>query len=116
MWIKNTRTKKEISHHMTAFDRMVENNLKGMELEKANNINAAIRLYEENVSSCFEGNHPYDRLAIIYRKRKDYDNEIRVLEAAISVFSEIKSPRQDVKPKLAKFKVRLSKAKELKNK
>ena len=29
---------------------------------------------------------PYERLAILYRKRKDYENEIRVIKIAIEVF------------------------------
>jgi hypothetical protein len=57
-------------------------------------------------------------LAIIYRKRKQYNEEIRVLERAISVFEDLEksSPRSDVNPKLEKFKERLDRAKELRNK
>ena len=39
-----------------------------MELEKEGKIDSAILLYEENVKESFEGNHPYDRLAVIYHK------------------------------------------------
>ena len=49
----------------------------------------AIKLYEKNITENFDGSHPYNRLAIIYRKQKDYQNEIRVLNKAINVFSNL---------------------------
>lgn len=100
------------------FDQMVDNNLKGIELEKKGNIDEAIKLYEFNIKHDFDGNHPYDRLAIIYRKQEDYNNEIRVLNHAVNVFTRLQksTKRRDVKPKLEKFKTRLEKAKLLKEK
>jgi len=94
----------------------VERNLQGKEFEKAGEIEKAIELYEKNVEEKFEGNHPYDRLAIIYRKRREYQEEIRVLNQAISVFEKekIKSKRQDIDSKLIKFKERLAKVNTLK--
>lgn len=92
-----------------------EANKKAMAFEKSGNIEKAIELYEESINYNFDGNSPYDRLAILYRKQKDYKNEIRVLNKAIDVFSYLKtnSPRKDVPIKLNKFKERLSKAIEL---
>lgn len=109
-WVANTKKSE------AQFSKMVDNNLKGKELEKAGNVEKAKKLYEENISKNFEGNHPYDRLAIIYRKEKDYDSEIRVLNHAINVFVELSksSPRADISPKLSKFKERLKKVEELK--
>lgn len=108
--------KKSTRSCKSALEQAVDNNRRGMSCEKSGNIDKAITYYEKNVTNRFEGNRPYDRLAIIYRKRKDYDNEVRVLETAIDVFKNINSGRQDAAPKLAKFKTRLSKAKELQNK
>lgn len=93
------------------FSEMVDNNLNGIELEKNGKVDEAVKLYEKNVSMGFDGNHPYDRLAIIYRKNKDYDNEIRVLEQAIAVFEKVNPGRPDRDPKLQKFRDRLEKAK-----
>ena len=88
----------------------VERNLKGIEYEKQGLTDAAIKLYEQNIAEYFEGNHPYDRLAIIYHKRKQYEDEKRVLETAIFVFENIVNPRRgDKLPKLHKFKTRLEK-------
>lgn len=85
-------------------------NLKGIEYEKSGNIEKAIEMYELNVKDNFDGNHPYDRLAILYHKQKKYDDEKRVLEHAIYVFENIVHySRADRIPKLEKFKARLEK-------
>ena len=96
-----------------AFSKLVNRNINGIKYEKEGKVDLAIKLYEKNIAENFEGNHPYDRLAIIYRKRKDYQNEVRVLNKAIDVFSNLlfTSPRSDIKPKLEKFKKRLEKSK-----
>lgn len=100
------------------FSNQVERNLKGKKLEGAGKVDKAIKLYEKNIAEEFEGNHPYDRLAIIYRKRKQYEDEIRVLKQAIDVFEKEKhsSERNDIEPKLKKFRDRLIKAEMLNNK
>ena len=82
-------------------DKMVEKNMLGITCERQGDYEQAIKLYEENIFDRFEGNHPYDRLAIYYRKLKDYDNEIRVLEAGIDVFTyDVDHLRMDRIPKL----------------
>lgn len=90
-------------------------NLEGIRLEKEGQVDMAIELYEANISENFEGSHPYDRLAIIYRKRKQIDDEIRVLEKAIWVYENVASKaRSDRLPKLERFRQRLEKARKLK--
>ena len=89
------------------FNRQVDRNLKGNALEKSGKIDKAIQLYEANIAEDFEGNFPYDRLAIIYKKRNWIDDEIRVLKRGIEVFSKLN--RMDVPSKLTKFKERLAK-------
>lgn len=95
------------------FARQTDRNIKGIFHEKyrEGNINIAIELYEKNIAENYEGNHPYDRLSIIYRRRKDYKNEIRVLKKGIEVFTNlmISTQRGDVEPKLNRFKERLEK-------
>lgn len=93
------------------FEIQVDRNLRGIEFEKKGEIEKAIRLYEKNVEEDFEGNHPYDRLAIIYRKKGEYEGEIRILRKAIFVFeNKVHSERMDREPKLQKFQERLDKA------
>jgi len=98
------------------FEIQYQINQKGIQYEKKGEIDKAIEQYELVISKNFEGNYPYDRLAIIYRKRKQIDDEIRVLEKAIFVFSNVVSQHLgDRKPKLEKFKERLEKINKLKN-
>ena len=58
----------------------------GVDLEKEGMINEAIAVYEKAIIPQLPATHPYDRLMILYRKKKDYDNEIRIIKIAISVF------------------------------
>lgn len=64
-----------------------EMNNNGIAFEKAGQIDAAIEVYEENIKGGYRALHSYNRLMILYRKRKDYDNEIRVIDYSIEVFS-----------------------------
>ena len=88
-----------------------ERNLKGSEFEKTGNFEKAIEEYEKNVEESFKGNHPYDRLASIYKNQNDIENEVRILEKAIIIFEEITiEDRIEGLPKLFRFKNRLEKA------
>lgn len=58
----------------------------GIDLEKEGMIDEAINVYEKSIIYRLPLKHPYERLAILYRKRKDYENEIRVIKIAIEVF------------------------------
>jgi len=99
------------------FESQVKINMNAVELEKKGKIEEAIKLYEQVIKNNFIGNGPYDRLAIIYRRKKQYDEEIRVLEKAIWVFKNVVSDvRPDKEPKLKNFQERLNKAILLKEK
>lgn len=83
----------------------VERNLRGIQLEAEGLVDNAIECYEANIRDGFDGNHPYDRLALIFRRRHDAGGEIRVLRRAVEVFERLEmSPRSDIAPKLEKFR------------
>ena len=89
----------------------LERNLRGRELERQGSITDAIKLYEINIASEFEGNFPYDRLRVIYSKQGRYGDVIRVLKKAIDVFDRKVYPtRPDRLPKLERFRRELEKA------
>ncbi len=90
-------------------DDFSQRNLKGIELEKKGNVDEAIEIYEKLAKEGFDGSHPYNRLAIIYRRQKQYDEEIRVLERAIEVYNVLSRS-------LDEFEKRLEKARLLKEK
>lgn len=58
----------------------------GIDLEKEGMVDEAISVYEKAIIPQLPVIHPYNRLMILYRKKKDYDNEIRIIKIAISVF------------------------------
>lgn len=58
----------------------------GQSLEKEGMIDEAIAVYEKSILSKIPATIPYERLMVLYRKKKDYENEIRIIKEAISVF------------------------------
>ena len=87
MFWKKSKKKKVDKMEMTkVFPKQHQSSLSGIDLEKDGRIDEAIAIYEQEIQNNFEGDHPYNRLSIIYRKRKQFDEEIRVLERAVWVF------------------------------
>lgn len=84
------------------------NNNAGIAAEKAGDIQKAISYYEANLKIDYPAYHSYDRLMIIYRKLKRYEDEIRVIDAAISLLSKRNGLRPD--NSLIKYKKRKGKA------
>lgn len=90
-------------------DRQCERNLEGIQLEKDGEVATAIALYEINAAEGFDGNHPYERLAILYGEVERREDEIRILKRAIQVFEEVaRSGRSDGQTKLDWFRQRLA--------
>ena len=99
------------------FEKHRKNNQKGSELEKQGQIEKAKEIYWENINENDESPHPYSRLAILYRKEKEYEKEIEVLEKAIYVYkNHVHKDRVDRIKKLDGFKERLNKVKEISEK
>lgn len=103
--------------------------LKGMDFEKSGELEKAIKCYEFCVSNRFTGTAPYDRLMVIYRKRKDYESEQRIIESAVSVFydelhklfnlcndNESDIRIVNMRSLIDKWKIRLAKSKQLQSK
>lgn len=59
----------------------------GMAHEKAGEIDLAIEVYEENIKLRYPATHSYERLMILYRKRKEYQKELEVINIALQVFN-----------------------------
>jgi len=68
-------------------DITAERNNNGILFEKNGAIEDAIKVYEENIAMSYPATHAFERLMIIYRKLKKYNDEIRVIQRAIKVFS-----------------------------
>jgi len=52
--------------------------------EKEGKIKKAIQIYWELINNNQMGRHPYNRLRIIYAKRKDWNNAIRICQKFIN--------------------------------
>ena len=63
---------------------IAKRNRRGKDFEKQGLIDQAIMVYEKLVTRMVESPFPYRRLAILYRRLKSHDDEIRVLIAALS--------------------------------
>jgi|SRR6266545_148047 len=81
--LPNTDPAQSCAPSSKAFSKCADRNLKGIALEKEGNVDAAIALYEANITAQFPGTHPYERLRIIYTKQKRWDDAIRVCRAYI---------------------------------
>lgn len=81
-------------------------NNKGIKLEKSGNIDEAIITYEEGILIPYKAHHSYDRLLVLYRKKKDYQNEKRVCLKAIEMFPQ----ETRYKDRLSKIEAKIIKA------
>ena len=116
--LRTDRTEEETKRLMQAIEQnkdkmksQTDINMLGQQWEKEGRTAEAAVLYEMNLLDNFDGSFPYDRLAVIYKKQKKYDDLVRVLEKAVYVFENIvHKDRADRQKKLDKYKEKLEKA------
>lgn len=84
-WESKYQPTKEFNENLS---KVCTLNNKGIELEKDGNIDEAIAIYEECILIPYKAHHSYDRLLVLYRKRKDYENEKKVCLLAVERFPE----------------------------
>lgn len=77
-----------------------ERNNVAREAEADGDTNKAIRFYEQNIREDYADKFAFERLMIIYRKQKEYRDELRVIKRGIEVFQQNFKDR--VKHSLAK--------------
>jgi hypothetical protein len=80
--------------------KVEERNRAASEAEENDDINKAIRFYEQNIREDYADKFAFERLMIIYRKHKEYENELRVIQRGIEVFQ--KKFKERVKHSLAR--------------
>jgi len=81
--VDEARAKSEAEREL--FGLFVQRNLNGKALEEAGRAAEAVPLYEANVADKFIGQHPYERLRIIYTREHDYTNAIRICQAYLNL-------------------------------
>lgn len=102
-WESKYQPTKEFNENLS---KVCALNNKGIALEKDGNIDEAIATYEKGILIPYKAYHSYDRLLVLYRKRKDYQNEKRVCLAAIERFPE----DDKYKERLTKIEAKINKA------
>jgi tetratricopeptide (TPR) repeat protein len=56
--------------------------------EQDADLGKAIKLYEQNIKEDYADEFAFERLMIIYRKQKEYKNELRVITRGIELFRQ----------------------------
>jgi hypothetical protein len=69
----------------SAVDRQVARNLLAAQYVRTRRLSEAIDLFEANVAEGFGGGYPYERLAEIYARQRQFEAAVRVLRRAIAV-------------------------------
>ena len=60
--------------------------------ETEGNLDEATKLYEALIKSYPANEYSYNRLMIIFRRKKDYKNELRVINEGVRTFQELYTP------------------------
>ena len=88
--IKRTRNKspQRVNPITIRLDRWFKRNAIGEQKEGEGKFEDAIRIYEANVEEDADTIFSYERLAILYKRKHDMRNEVRVLRKAIRKLNE----------------------------
>lgn len=73
-------------------------------------LSAAIREYQEAIALNPLAEKAYDRLMILFRKEKDYKNELKAINAGIKSFEQFYRSRKSGSKKIAEISKKLNKA------
>lgn len=87
------KQKEDLDLHNFRINETARLNNLGIMLEEKGEIDTAISVYEENIKIGYSATHSFDRLMIIYHKLKQYNNERRVIEIAIRIFTNENNKR-----------------------
>jgi tetratricopeptide (TPR) repeat protein len=68
--------------------RTADRNEEARQAESNEDLDQAIKLYEENIKEGYADPYAFDRLMVLYRKQKKYKDELRVINRAIKVFTD----------------------------
>jgi hypothetical protein len=101
---------------LRGFEAAMERYAQAEKAEQNGDPERDIRLYEISVSEEFVGSHPYERLASLYERRRDYGSALRVSEAYLQLAASGKMPRsaqRSADRKLPRFEARVGRFRHL---
>ena len=73
---------------MKNYERWFKRNAIAEQKEKEGKFDDAIRIYENNVEEDADSLFPYERLAILYKRKNDRSNEKRILQKGLQLMRE----------------------------
>ena len=88
--------KKILDNFNKNINETAKKNSLGIDFEKNGDVESAIKIYEEVISRKYPATHAFDRLMVLYRKKKDIVNEIRIIKIAIDVFTKENNHRAEL--------------------
>ncbi|HET9826695.1 MAG TPA: hypothetical protein VFP87_15250 [Chitinophagaceae bacterium] len=68
--------------------KVEQRNSEARQAEQQDNLEKAVKLYEQNIREDYADEFAFERLMIIYRKQKEYKDELRVINRGIDLFQE----------------------------
>ena len=95
---------------LRGFEAAMERHAEAERAEQYGDPEKAIRLYETSIAEEFVGSHPYERLASLYERRRDYEAALRVSEAFLRLAGSGKMPKgaqRSADRKLPQFQTRI---------
>ena len=75
------------------FETAMQRNEEAERAEQNGDPQRAVDLYERSVAENFVGSHPYERLAAIYERRREYPDALRVCQAYLDLAASGTLPR-----------------------
>ena len=75
------------------FEAAMRRNEAAERAEQNGDPQSAVDLYEESVAEGFVGSHPYERLAALHERRRDFASALRVCEAYLNLAASRTMPR-----------------------
>jgi tetratricopeptide (TPR) repeat protein len=83
---------------------------KGKEAEAAEKLEQAVEIYEQILSDDNLEIEAYDRLMIVYRKLRDYKNELSVVDRGIKAYQEFYDSKTSKSKKVIEISNKLAKS------
>jgi hypothetical protein len=78
---------------LRGFEAAMERHEEAVRAEQSGDPERAILLYETSVAEGFVGSHPYERLASLHERRRNYEEALRACEAFVLLASSGTMPR-----------------------
>lgn len=82
-FIEDNEKYNRTNEYLREYDKQKDRILKGKEFENKGDVESAIALYEVSVECNTFNYYPYERLMILYREEKRYDDEIKIIYKAL---------------------------------